>query len=184
LPDLALPIGRTAQPHAANPFYRLRSIPGAGKILALVMLDALHAIPRFPSVQDFVSYCRLVKCAKESAGTRYGTSGKKIGNADLKWAFSEAAVLLLRHHAAGQKYLARLEKKQGTGQALTMRAHTLARAVYHMLKRAVAFDMTTFMHGSRRGVGEPSASLDNEGISLSSTLGTLSCVRLCTRSSA
>ena len=67
----------------------------------------MHDIERFPRVQDFVSYCRLVKCAKESAGKRYGTSGTKIGNAYLKWAFSEAAGLLLRPHPAGQKSLAR-----------------------------------------------------------------------------
>jgi transposase len=48
---------------------------------------------RFPRVQAFVSSCRLVKCAKASAGTRYGTSGQKIGNAYLTWVFAEAAVL-------------------------------------------------------------------------------------------
>jgi transposase len=58
-------------------------------------------------VQDFVSYCRLVKCAKKSAGKRDGTSGTKIGNAYLKWAFSEAAVLFLHHNPHGQKYLTR-----------------------------------------------------------------------------
>jgi transposase len=42
-------------------------------------------------VQDFASYCRLVKWAKESNGKRSGTTGSKIGNAHLKWAFSEAA---------------------------------------------------------------------------------------------
>jgi transposase len=67
----------------------------------------MHDIARFPRVQAFVSYCRLVKCAKESAGKRYGTAGTKIGNAYLTWAFSEAAVLLLRNHPTGQKYLAR-----------------------------------------------------------------------------
>jgi len=96
-------------------------------------------------VQDFVSYCRLVKCAKESAGKRYGTSGTKIGNAYLKWAFSEAAVLFLRDNPAGQKYLARLEKKHGQGQALTILAHKLARAVYYMLKRGVVFDGDTLL---------------------------------------
>ena len=74
---------------------------------------------RFPRVQAFVSYGRLVKGAKASAGKRDGTSGTKIGNADLKWAFSEAAVLFFRAHPAGQKYLARLEKKHGKGKALT-----------------------------------------------------------------
>jgi hypothetical protein len=46
----------------------------------------------FPRVQDFASYCRLIKCAKESNGKRLGTSGSKMGHAHLKWAFSEAAV--------------------------------------------------------------------------------------------
>jgi transposase len=111
----------------------------------LVLLYEIHDIQRFPRVQDFVSYCRLVKCAKESAGKRYGTSGAKIGNAYLKWVFSEAAVLFLRTNPAGQKYLARLEKKHGKGKALTVLAHKLARAVYHMLKRETAFDMQLFL---------------------------------------
>src|SRR5215471_21151262 len=92
LTDLELHIVHTAKQHNANTFYRLQSIPGVGKILALVMLYEIHDICRFPRVQDFASYCRLVKCAKESAGKRSGTSGSKIGNAHLKWAFSEAAV--------------------------------------------------------------------------------------------
>jgi len=55
-----------------------------------------YHIHRFPRVQDFASYARLVKCAKESAGKRPGSSGQKIGNVHLKWAFSEAAVLFIR----------------------------------------------------------------------------------------
>src|SRR5262249_41156802 len=125
LTDLELSIVNSAKQHDANTFYRLRSIPGVGKILALVMLYEIHEIRRFPSVQDFASYCRLVKCAKESAGKRYGTSGKKIGNAYLKWAFSEAAVLFLRNNEPGQKYLARLEKTHDKGKALTILAHKL-----------------------------------------------------------
>jgi transposase len=76
-----------------------------------VLLDEIHAIQRFPRGQEFVSSCRLVKCAKESAGKRYGTSGSKIGNAYRTWAFSEAARLFLRANPAGQKYFAPLEKK-------------------------------------------------------------------------
>ena len=47
-------------------------------------------------VQKFASYRRLVKCKAESAGKLYGTQGNKIGNAYLRWAFSEAVVLHLR----------------------------------------------------------------------------------------
>jgi len=81
----------------------LRTVPGIGKILRLVRRYEIHAIRRFPRVQEFISYCRLVKCATESAGTRDGTSGTKIGHAYLQWAFSEAAVLFRRNNPAGQK---------------------------------------------------------------------------------
>jgi len=146
LRDVALTIVKTARHHDANTLYLLQTVPGIGKILSLVLLYEIHDINRFPRVQDFISYCRLVKCAKASAGKRLGTSGAKIGNAHLKWAFSEAAVLFLRDHAAAQKYLARLEKKHGKGKALTILAQKLARAVYYMLKRQVAFDREKFFH--------------------------------------
>jgi hypothetical protein len=59
---------------------RSQSVPGIGQILALVLLYEIQAIPRVPRVQDFGSYCRLVKCATESNGNRLGTAGKKLGN--------------------------------------------------------------------------------------------------------
>lgn len=93
----------TAKAHDADSYFRLRSIPGIGRILGMTILYEIHEINRFPRVQDFVSYCRLVKSAKESAGKKMGTSGKKIGNVHLKWAFSEAAVLFLRRTPPGQK---------------------------------------------------------------------------------
>jgi transposase len=146
LTDVELSLVNTAKAHDAQTFYRLRSIPGVGKILSLVILYEIHDIHRFPRVQEFVSSCRLVKCAKESAGKRYGTAGTKRGNAYLKWAFSEAAVLFLRNNPAAQKDLTRLAKKHGKGKALTVLAHKLARAVYYMLKRDTAFDLDTFLH--------------------------------------
>jgi transposase len=146
LNDLELHIVKAAKQHDANTLYLLQTVPGIGKILSLVLLYEIHDIQRFPSVQDFISYCRLVKCAKESAGKRYGTAGTKMGNAYLKWAFSEAAVLFLRDHPAGQKYLTRLEKKHGRGKALTLLAQKLGRAVYYMLKRQQAFDVHKFLH--------------------------------------
>jgi transposase len=96
-------------------------------------------------VQNFASYARWVKCSKESGGKRLGTSGKKISNVHLKWAFSEAATLFLRKNPEGQKLLARLEKKHDKGKALSILAHQLGRAVYDMLKRQTAFDMNLFL---------------------------------------
>jgi transposase len=134
----------TATQHDAHPLYLLQTVPGIGKILSLVRLYEIHDSSRFPSAQDVASDARLVKCSKESAGKRLGPSGKNIGNAHLKWAFSEAATLFLRHNPSGQTLLTRLEKQHGTGKALTILAHKLARAVYYMLKRKTAFDRDLF----------------------------------------
>jgi transposase len=147
LGNIALSMVQAAKHHDANTLYLLPTVPGIGKILSLVRLYEIHGMARFPRVQDFVSSGRLVKCAKESAGKRLGTSGKKIGKAHLTWAFSETAVLFLSNHPAGQKSLARLEKTHDQGNALTILAHKLARAVYDRLKRKTAFDMDTFLHG-------------------------------------
>jgi transposase len=146
LRDLELAIVTMAKQHDGTTLYVLQTVPGIGKILSLVLVYEMHDIARFPRVQACVSYGRVVKCAKESAGKRYGTSGTKIGHAYLKWAFSEAAVLFLRNHPAGQKDLARLENKHGKSKALTVLAHKLARAVYDMLKRRTAFDINQFRH--------------------------------------
>jgi transposase len=129
LRDVELPIVTTARHHDAHTLYRLQTVPGIGTILSLVLLDDIHAIHRFPRVQDCLSSCRLGQCAKASAGKRWGTSGAKIGKAHLTWAFAEAAVLCLRDQAAAQKYLARLEQKHDKGKALPILAQKLARAV-------------------------------------------------------
>jgi transposase len=147
LTDLELSIVKAAKRHDANTLYLLQTVPGMGKILSLVLLYEIQDIDRFPRVQDFVPYCRLVKRAKESAGKRLGPSGNNIGHAHLKWAVSEAAALFLRQNPAGQKLLARLEHKHGKGKALTILAHRLARAVYYMLKHTTAFAMEKFLHG-------------------------------------
>src|SRR5262245_9349470 len=68
LQDLELSILKTAKQHDAHTLDLLQTMPGIGKILSLVLLYDMHDFDRFPTVQDFVSYCRLVKCAKESAG--------------------------------------------------------------------------------------------------------------------
>ena len=131
--------------HDYDLYRRLRTIPGVGKILALTILYEVHDIARFPRVQEFASYSRLVKCAKESAGKRLGSSGKKIGNVHLKWAFSEAAICFLRGNAQGQKYLQRMSRKHGKGKALSILAHKLGRAVYFVMSNRRNFDMRKFL---------------------------------------
>ena len=93
---LELHLTRTAKVDDPVTFGYLRTVPGIGPILGLVMLYEIDAINRFAEVGNFLSYCRLVACTHESAGKVKGVGGRKIGNAHLKWAFSEAASLMLR----------------------------------------------------------------------------------------
>jgi transposase len=144
LRDLERDLVRQVKQHDPQAFTLLRSIPGVGKVLALTILYEIHDIQRFDRVQEFASYARLVKCAKESAGKKHGTSGAKMGNVHLKWAFSEAAVLFVRHSAEGKRLLARLQRRFGKGKALSILAHKLGRAVYFMLLRGKPFDATRF----------------------------------------
>jgi len=124
----------------------LKTIPGVGRILGLTLLYELHHVARFPRVGDFLSYARLVKSQKASAGKVTGTSGAKIGNAHLKWAFSEAAVLFLQKNPRGQRFMSRLRAKHGRGKALSILSARLGRASYFMLRRYAAFDMDRFLN--------------------------------------
>jgi transposase len=106
------------------------------------LLYEIHDIARFAAVGNFLSYARLVRGSHESAGKKKGAPGKKIGNARLKWAFGEAACLLLRHSARGQAWMKRREKKHGKAKALAILAAKLGRTVYHLWRQRAVFDET------------------------------------------
>jgi transposase len=132
---LELYLERHAKIDDANLFARLRSIPGVGKILALVFLYEIHDIRRFPEVGNFLSYCRLVKAKHESAGKAKSAAkgAKKIGNAHLRWAIGEAVCLWIRSSDRAKAWMKRHEKKRGKAKALGILGAKLARAMYHML---------------------------------------------------
>ncbi len=122
----------------------LRTIPGIGKILSLILLYEIDQIGRFPEVGNFLSYARLVRCEHESAGKKKGSGGRKIGNAHLKWAFSEAACLMLRAMPEAKKWLAKQERKRGKKKALSVLEAKIGRTVYHLWRKQQAFDAKRF----------------------------------------
>jgi transposase len=135
---------RKAKLHDPEACSLLRTIPGIGRILSLVLLYEIHTIDRFPSVGDFLSYARLVTPKQTSDGKVTGHSGAKIGNVHLKWAFSEAVLLMLRNSDDAKAFLKRKEKKYGKAPAMSLLARKIARAVYQMLKRKEPFDAVKF----------------------------------------
>jgi hypothetical protein len=126
---------------ASRDFTLLQTTPGIGDYLGLTILHEIGDINRFPSVKDFLSYCRLVKGTVASAGKIKGLRGAKLGNPYLRWAFGEAAVIAKRDPLVigplAQRLEARLNNKF---KANTVLAIKLARAVYFMLKTKTVFD--------------------------------------------
>ena len=157
--DLELYLTRTAKVDSVQTYQRLQTIPGVGKVLALILLYEMHESQRFASAGQFLSYARLVRCAHESAGKKLGTGGKKIGNAHLRWAFAEAACLFLRQSERAKNWKQKQAAQRGNGKALAILAARLARAVYHMLRKGEAFDEERFWSGGTRRADTGASSL-------------------------
>src|SRR5262249_34958436 len=112
---------RTAKVEDPQAYHRLPTVPGVGKVLALILLYEIHDIRRFADDGDFLSYARLVRCPYE------------------------AACLLIRSCPAVQAWHRRQEQKRGTKRALARLAARLGRALYGMLRRGQAFDLQRFL---------------------------------------
>jgi transposase len=156
---LELYLTRTAKVDDVQTYHRLQTIPGVGKVLALILLYELHDVQRFDHVGQFLSYARLVRCAHESAGKKVGAGSKKIGNAHLRWAFGEAACLLLRSSERAKQWKQKQQAQRGAAKALAILAARLGRAVYHMLRKREAFDEARFWQGGGRRASTGSSSL-------------------------
>lgn len=142
--DIELYILRHIQGLDRRLFFRLKTVVGIGDIIALTLMLEIQDIERFDSVQQFASYARLVRGQKESAGKKAGKFNRKIGNPYIKWAFSEAAIVFMRQSDTAKKYVEKQAKKHGKAKAISILAHKLGRAVYHIWRRQDAFDEKYF----------------------------------------
>jgi hypothetical protein len=133
---------RQTQQVAGRDYALLRTVPGIGEHLGLTFLYGIGDIHRFPTVKDFLSYCRLVKGTVASAGKIKGLRGAKLGNPYLRWAFGEAAVIAKRDHFRLRPLAQRLEARMHGNKfkANTVVAIKLARAVCFMLNHQTVFD--------------------------------------------
>jgi transposase len=123
----------------------LMTSPGVGRTLALTIALEIGDINRFPTRQQFASYSRLVSCEHKSNGKRHGVGGRKIGNAYLRWAFAQVAVLSGHNHDELTKMRHRLESRYGLSKGKAVLAHKFGRAFYYMLKDGTAFDEEKFL---------------------------------------
>jgi transposase len=134
-----------AQQHYATELAVLQSAPGVGLVLSLTILLEIDTVERFDTRQQFCSYARLCGAVQTSDNKRVGVGNRKAGNAWLKWAFSEAAVLSAQKDERIGRLLERLAAGLGKAKALSALAHKLGRAFYHMLRTREVFDVQRFV---------------------------------------
>jgi len=139
---LEVQLKKLTKERAGRDYPLLPPTPGIGEYLGLTILHELGDIARFPTVKDFLSYCRLVKGTVASAGQIKGLRGAKLGSPYLRWAFGEAAVIAKRDPAVLGPLAQRLEARMNGNKfkANTVLAIKLARAVYFMLRNHTVFD--------------------------------------------
>jgi transposase len=121
---------------------RLLWIPGIGKILAFTIYLEVDGIKRFPSVKQFLSYCRLVPGADNSNRKIKHKTGNKDGNRYLKMAFTEAAVRAVQYYKEIKDFYQSKERRKHKAIAKTLVAQELAKTCYHVMATKTDFNNT------------------------------------------
>lgn len=122
-----------------EPYDRLQTEPGIGKILGLTVMLETGPISRFAKVGNYVSYCRKVSTKWISNEKKKGKGNKKSGNKYLAWAFSEAAEIARRYDDNARAYFNRKAQQTNRMVAHNALAHKLARAAYYIMRDGVPF---------------------------------------------
>ena len=141
-------IRNQAKVHNHRDYALLQTTPGIGEMTALIILYETHDIKRFPTVQKYSSYCRVIRCERESNGKMKGNKNQKIGNPYLKWAYGQILHNARRCNERIDRHYQRLESKHSSARARSIMSHKFAVAVYAMLKHHQAFNEQRFIQNN------------------------------------
>ncbi len=115
------------------------TLPGVGPILAIIIALEVGNVARFPSAEKMTSYAGKCPRVNSSGGKTYYGRVRPDMNRYLKWAFTEAAnVIVLQQHRLGDCHVVRLYQRvrqnHGHAKAVTAVGRHLAEATYWMLR--------------------------------------------------
>jgi transposase len=118
----------------------LKTLPCVGTILSMVMMLEIGRVDRFPAAAHLASYAGLVPRVHSSGGhTRMGQVGANV-NRNLKWAFVEAANLIVinQRRLAGThvvRLYQRIKRAKNRQKAAMAVARHLAEAAWWVLTK-------------------------------------------------
>jgi transposase len=121
----------------------VQSLPGVGTILAIVITLEVGSVDRFPSASNLACYSGTVPKVISSGGKQRQGRMVKQANNYLKWAFIEAAnvVVMKRNHPIWRRkhvsvLYERIRRRKGHAVAVGAVARHLAEATFWVLTKA------------------------------------------------
>lgn len=113
---------------------RLKTIPGVGPYLALLIASEVFDIRRFPSSRRFAAYAGVAPGVTSSGGKRFGGHLSPAANKHLRWAFTE----IVHHYTAkcswAKRQYERLRQAKGWKTARMAIARRVALTAYSLLR--------------------------------------------------
>ena len=122
----------------------LKTLPGVGFILAVVILTEVGDVGRFPSASHLASYAGMTPRVHASGGhVRYGRTRPDV-NHYLKWAYAEAGNVSMMHRRRHPKrhvsqLYTKVKARGGHAKAIGAVGRHLAEATYWMLTKQVPY---------------------------------------------
>ena len=139
---------------------RLRTIPGIGPILALLILAEAGDLRRFGHVRQFLKYCGFDLCTEQSGQFRGTTHLSKRGNARLRYAcwMAGAVAIRMQQNSFRRKFDDYMRSdplnKDRRRKAYTAVAAKMARVIYAVVTSGI--DYRRFPEATRPGGRIPS----------------------------
>ena len=122
----------------------LRTLPGFGPILATVVALEIGDINRFGRAEQLASYSGVVPRVRSSGGKTYFGKVLSDVNRYLKWAYIEAANIVVLNkermpYSHAVQLYTRIRHKKGHAKAVVALARHLAEASFWVLKKGEAY---------------------------------------------
>jgi len=112
----------------------LRSIPGIGKVFAIIIKLEIGDINRFSCPEKLHSYSGIVPTTYQSGKRVYHGRLIKQSNKYLKWAFIEGSVSAIKNSVYFKKHYERVSSKKGVQAGIISTARKMATVVFTILK--------------------------------------------------
>jgi len=119
----------------------LKSMPGIGEFLSVLIRYEVGDIRRFRSPKKFASYTGLIPSTYASGGKVHHGRITRQGNRYLRWAFIEAVTPATRVSPKLRSYYERIKRRKGSKDARVATARKLAEIAWHVWSEERPYEM-------------------------------------------